>query len=208
MKPFPFLPFFLLAALGLLPGCTILRPPQPTVMNYYALEAETGQATTPAGGGGRLTLEVSPTRALPGFDVSRMVYVKRPSELDYFAQNQWVAPPARMITPQLVLALAHSGKFHAVVQGAAAAAQLRLDSELVRLQQDFLQRPSRVRLTLRVQLIDVGTQRVLASGEFGASEAAPADNPYGGVLAANRALTRVLAQVAAFCSSRADAAYP
>jgi cholesterol transport system auxiliary component len=57
-----------------------------------------------------------------------------------------------------------------------------------------------VRFTLRAQLIDVDARRVLASAEFDETEAAPSDDPYGGVLAANRALGRLLERLAAFCA--------
>ena len=81
-----------------------------------------------------------------------------------------------------------------------AAASLRLDTELVRLQQDFGAPPSRVRLTVRAQLLDAEGRRVLAAAEFDETELAPSDDPYGGVLAANRALARLLARLAEFCA--------
>jgi cholesterol transport system auxiliary component len=106
-----------------------------------------------------------------------------------------------MLAPLLVQALEQSGGFRAVVQAPSlAAADLRLDSELVRLQQDFGAKPSRVRITVRAQLIDVNTRRVLATAQFDETEAAPSDDPYGGVLAANRALGRVLERLATFCA--------
>jgi cholesterol transport system auxiliary component len=111
-----------------------------------------------------------------------------------------------MLAPLLAQALEQSGGFRAVVQSPSlATAQLRLDTELVRLQQDFSARPSRVQLTLRAQLIDTDTRRVLAAAEFDESEAAPTDDPYGGVIAANRALARLLERVAAFCADAAAA---
>jgi cholesterol transport system auxiliary component len=81
-----------------------------------------------------------------------------------------------------------------------AAANLRLDIELVRLQQDFRAKPSRVQFTLRAQLIEVDARRVLASAEFDETEAAPSDDAYGGVIAANRALGRLLERLAKFCA--------
>jgi cholesterol transport system auxiliary component len=56
-----------------------------------------------------------------------------------------------------------------------------------------------VELALRLQLTDVRTKRVLASRSFDESENAPSDDPYGGVIAANAALQRILEQVADFC---------
>ena len=79
-------------------------------------------------------------------------------------------------------------------------ADLRLDTELISLQHDFTTQPSRVELALRAQLYDVKAKRVLAVREFDAAESASGENAYGGVIAANRALARVLAQVTEFCA--------
>jgi cholesterol transport system auxiliary component len=153
-----------------------------------------------------LVLEVSAPRARPGFDTPQMAYTQRANALDYFAKHRWADTPARMLGPLFAQALEQSGGFRAVVQAPSlATASLRLDTELVRLQQDFGAKPSRVRLTLRAQLIDADSRRVLVSAEFDETEAAPSDDPYGGVIAANRALARLLERLAAFCAEAAAA---
>lgn len=187
------------AAVALLAACTALPPPQVDPTSTYVLEAK------PAAGAPQarrdLVLEVSAPRARPGFDTPQMAYTQRANALEYFAKNRWADTPARMLAPQIAQALDQAGAFRAVVQAPSlAAANLRLDTELVRLQQDFGAKPSRIQLTLRAQLIDVEARRVLASAEFDEVEAAPSDDPYGGVLAANRALGRLLGQLAAFCA--------
>jgi cholesterol transport system auxiliary component len=187
------------AAVALLGACTALQPPPADQASTYVLEAK------PAAGAPRprrdLVLEVSAPRARPGFDTPQMAYTQRAHALEYFARNRWADAPARMLAPLIAQALEQSGGFRAVVQAPSlAAAGLRLDTELVRLQQEFGAKPSRVRLTLRAQLIDVDARRVLASAEFDETEAAPSDDPYGGVLAANRALARLLERLAAFCA--------
>ena len=73
-----------------------------------------------------------------------------------------------------------------------------------RLQQDFSPPPSRIELTLRASLLDLRHDRMLATREFDLIERAPQDDPYGGVIAANRALARLLQQLAAFCAGAAD----
>jgi cholesterol transport system auxiliary component len=189
---------------ALLAACTALPPPQVEQASTYVLEA------MPAAGAPRpkrdLVLEVSAPRARPGFDTPQMAYTQRQNALEYFARNRWADTPARMLAPLLAQALEQSGGFRAVVQSPSlATAQLRLDTELVRLQQDFSARPSRVQLILRAQLIDTDTRRVLAAAEFDETEAAPSDDPYGGVIAANRALARLLERLAAFCAQAAAA---
>ena len=187
------------AAVALLAACAALQAPEADNASTYVLEA------APAAGAPRprrdLVLEVSVPRARPGFDTPQMAYTQRANSLEYFARSRWADTPARMLAPLIAQALDRSGAFRAVVQAPShAAAGLRLETELVRLQQDFGAKPSRVRLTLRAQLIDTDARRVLAAAEFDETEAAPSDDPYGGVIAANRALARLLERLTQFCA--------
>ena len=155
---------------------------------------------TPAKAPG-LTLTVDVPRAAAGYDTPQMVYLRRPHEIEYFASHQWVDTPARMLTPQIVQALQRSNVFRAVVMTpTTAAGELRLETELVRLQQDFSQSPSRVRLTLRALLINTASRQVLAAREFDLDQAAASDDPYGGALAANLLVQQMLSQLAAWAS--------
>jgi cholesterol transport system auxiliary component len=187
------------AAVALLTACAAVQGPEADNATAYVLEA------APAVGAPRprrdLALEVAVPRARPGFDTPQMAYTQRANALEYFARSRWADTPARMLAPLLAQSLDRSGAFRAVVQAPSlAATELRLETEIVRLQQDFSAKPSRVRLTLRAQLIDADARRVLASAEFDETEAAPSDDPYGGVIAANRALARLLERLAAFCA--------
>jgi cholesterol transport system auxiliary component len=62
--------------------------------------------------------------------------------------------------------------------------------------------PSRVRFTLRATLVDERTRRVIAVREFENSIAATTEDPYGGVVAANRAVQGALADLSLFLSER------
>jgi len=53
-----------------------------------------------------------------------------------------------------------------------------------------------------VQLVDLREGRVLAAAQFEETQNAPSEDAYGGVIAANRALQRMLARVADFCAER------
>lgn len=151
---------------------------------------------TPAGA---TTLIVNPTRAASGFDSPRIIYVREPHKLEYFANSEWIDPPARMLGPLLVSAIERRRTFGAVVLSAGAAAgELRLDTEIVRLQHEFLASPSRVHFTLRATLVDDKTRRVLAWREFDASVPAATETPYGGVVAANQAIQGVLTELSMF----------
>lgn len=187
------------AALGA-SACISLGPATPSARYELQASFEGG----PVAGAGPTLLVAEPTAA-PGFDSPRIVYVKRPHELQAFARNEWVDTPAHMLAPLLVRALERSGAFAAVTDvRSGATAELRLETEVVRLQQEFTSRPSRVRLTVRVQLSEVSSRRVLGAREIEAVQEAPSDDPYGGVVAANRAIREALDAVVSYCGERAE----
>lgn len=181
-------------------GCTGLRTTETESIHTYLLEAQFERAeqakTVP------LTLLVSPPRAAPGYDTARMAFVRKPMLLEYFAKNRWAETPAKMLGPLLVSALEQRTKFRAVVPaGGMVKGDLRLDTELILLQQEFTTLPSRIHLRLRAQLIEQASHRVVATRVFEIFEVAPSDDPYGGVAAANRALARLFAQLADFSAT-------
>jgi ABC-type uncharacterized transport system auxiliary subunit len=134
------------------------------------------------------TLIVNPPHAATGFDSQRIIYVRKAHQLEYFAHSEWVDTPARMIAPLIVAAVENSGMFRAVVlTPSAAAGDLRLDAEIMRMQHDFGSQPSRVQFTLRAYIVDNATRRVLAWREFDETVACRERGSYGGVVAANRA---------------------
>jgi cholesterol transport system auxiliary component len=144
-------------------------------------------------------LMVSPPLAEPGFETPRMVYVKRPYELEHYAVNQWADTPARMFASLMVQALGRTGSWRAVVPlPGSIRGDFRLDSYGFTMQQEFMQDPSQVRVTVRAQLVDVKESRVVGTHAFEAVENAPSGDAYGGVLAANRAIAALLDDLASW----------
>jgi len=192
----------LAAALALLAlaACSALSPTATPPPAFYSLDNAPLTAPTPASPAAP-TLIIHPPRAAAGFDSQRIIYVRESHKLEYFAHSEWIDPPARMLGPLLVAAIEQTGAFSAVVlTPGAAGGDLRLDTEIVRLQHEFQTSPSRVRFTLRAYLIDDKTRRVLAWRQFEAAADAASDDPYSGVLAANRAVQTVLQQLSVFCA--------
>ena len=143
------------------------------------------------------TMLISPMRAHPGFDTSRMAYLREPNRLEYFAHNQWVEAPARMLTPLVAQALEASSAYSAVVQASSSVATaLRLDTELIHLAQDFSAKPSRMRLQVRAQLVDIQTQTIRAGRLFEVQAASASEDARGGVAALNHVLPEMLTQLA------------
>lgn len=144
-------------------------------------------------------LLVSQPQAEPGFETQRMVYVKRPYELEYYAVNQWADTPVRMFAPLMIHALNQSDAWRAVIElPSSVRGDYRLDTHGFLLQQEFLQQPSRVRVAIRTQLVDLKESTILSRRAFEAVENAPSENPYGGVQAANRAVASLLNQLNAW----------
>ncbi len=183
-------------------GTLLPKPPQPPAR--YMLDGGSAALMPRAPAAGAPALVVAVPRAAPGYDSRRMVYLRRPQELEAFAFHEWVDTPAQMLAPLLVRALQGSAAFRVVLLApSAAVGGWRLETELIRLQQDFSSRPSQVRLSLRAVLLDSGTRQAIAWRDFDLSVPAAGDDPVAGVLAAHQATEGVLAAVAAFCAEQA-----
>jgi cholesterol transport system auxiliary component len=179
-------------------GCLSLRGDSEAVHTYHLSLDGWHSETRPADAISPVLL-VSPPQAEPGFETPRMVYVKRPYELEYYAANQWADSPVRMFTPLLVQVLNRSEVWRDIVLlPSSVPGDYRLDSYGFALQQEFLQQPSRVRVTTRVQLVDLTHSTIVGMQTFEALEHAPSENAYGGVLAANRAVAALLDQIASW----------
>jgi cholesterol transport system auxiliary component len=189
-------------ALAALVASACVSLPKPEPVELFTIDLRLQGA--PLAGTGPVLLVAVP-RAGPGLGGPRMAYQREPNQLQYFARSQWVEPPSRLLAPLLARALERTGRFQAVTELALGASPgLRLESEVVRLQQEFTERPSRVRFTLRLELVDVLAHRIVGTREFEAVEAAPSEDAAGGAAAANAAVTRVLAEAAAWCAELSD----
>ena len=205
------LAFFILM-LALQVSCTALLSKEPLQTTYYTLErAQSKPQSAPL-----ITkktrlpiLIVNTPKAAPGFDTQRMIYTRAPHQLEYFARNEWVDTPAHMLRPLMISAIEKTGAFNAVLdKQSVVASDLRLESEIIKLVQNFNNKPinnkpinnkpSYVQFTLRVTMIDNVTNKVIALQEFDERVDASSDNPMGGVAAANLAVNQVLNNLSLF----------
>jgi cholesterol transport system auxiliary component len=179
-------------------GCLSPRGDSAEV-HTYQLSLDTWSSETRSGESEGPVLLVSQPQAEPGFETQRMVYVKRPYELEYYAVNQWAETPVRMFAPLMIHALTRSEVWRAVIPlPSSISGDYRLDTYGFLLQQEFLQQPSRVRVTARLQLVDLKESTILGTRTFEVVENATSENPYGGVQAANRAIAVLLDQMASW----------
>lgn len=189
---------FLIAGIAwYLAGCEIIpkRPSEPS--HTFVLQAKSPAEPLPRGSGKAGILLVNLPRALPGFDTPQIAYVTRDHEVSYFAFNQWANTPAHMLLPLLVTYLSKTDVWDAVVEmPSPVRGDYQLSSENLLLQQEFFEKPSLVRLSLRMQLIRLRDDQVITTREFTVVEPAPTDDPYGGVQAANTAVDKLLKHIA------------
>lgn len=147
-------------------------------------------------------LLVTIPEAQPGFETARMVYLRHPHEIDYYVTHQWVESPARMMTPMLVQSLERTGAWKSVVQSPTIVhGDYRLESEQLALEQRFFEQPNRVRVALRAQLIDLKQQRILGIKSLEVFEVGPSEDAQGGVAAANKAVGRMLDDLAMWATA-------
>ncbi len=181
---------FLLAGCGLKP--IHITPTQTYILNptIPTIKAKPSQ----------LTLLVETPKANPAFDTTQMAYVNKPYQLAYFSYNQWADTPAQMLHPLLVEALQNTNHFHAVIGNANSTKyDMVLSTRMLELQQVFLQQPSQIQLSVRIQLVDNNSHRVIAIKQLTITEPATENNPYSGVMAANKATEKLLQQISEFC---------
>lgn len=188
-----------------LSGCTLLKPGATEPPAFYALNAvPTAPLRAPDNTTRTLpTLIITPTHAAAGFNSQRIIFLRNENQLEYFAHSEWVETPARMLGPLLASCLEDTGVFGAVVvTPAGASGDLRLETEIIRLQHNFQTSPSRVQFTLRAFLLDDKTRRVLAWREFRGEAASASETPQGGVAAANQVVQTVLVELAQFVAKQ------
>ena len=188
-------------------ACTFSGRTKGEIVHTYFLNPE-GMEASGRGGAGKgstAVLLVNLPQAQAGFDTERIAYLRRPHEVSYYTTSEWVEAPAQMLAPLLVRAFERMGTWQTVIQmPSGVRGDYRVDSDHLTLAQEFFQRPSRVRLTLRVQLIDLQGLRPIGTKAFEILEEAPSEDAYGGVTAANRAVARLLDEVTAWLRGCAE----
>ena len=92
------------------------------------------------------TLFLASPSAASGYNTNDMIYITVPYKLKSFANNHWVAPPADLLSTLLANALRRQHYFHAIVTPPfSGLATYQLNTQLLVLQQEFLQPESRNR---------------------------------------------------------------
>ena len=191
-----------LLAIPFLMSCNALLTKEPLQTNYYSLELM--QSNTPLSANNNQktilpTLTVNTPKAAAGFDSHRMLYTRNAHQIEHFARNEWVDTPANMLQSLLMASLENTGDFKAVMPKTSAInSEIKLESQVVTLIQNFDAKPSKVDFGIRVSLINSEINQVIASQLFMEQVIAKSDTPAGGVSAANEAVNIALQKVGLF----------
>jgi len=188
---------WMLGVLLALAGCALPQDSSPPQQAYLL---EVGAFTPPpARRSSRKILLVTVSKEAPGFDSNRIAYTREPPKLDYYRDSVWSDTPAKMLLPILVRAFESSGAFKAVVSPPSPAlADVRVAVDVIRLQQEFMTRPSQGRLITRLKVVEMKSGHVLETRLFEAVAPAPSENAAGAARAANAVVQQVLNEMVPF----------
>lgn len=185
---------FWMLSIGILTACSPVKVP---VTSQFQLKSYSQKSLrkTPAD---HSILITAPDSAA-GYETSQMLYVKESFSLRPFANNSWVASPSSMLYPLMTESLQASGWFKVVATVMyAEPVEYRLDTQLLKLQQNFQHKPSILELSVKVVLTDMKKEKITASKIINVTIPCTEDTPYGGVIAANTATKALTAEITDF----------
>lgn len=180
----------------LLSGC--LGPVQTEPSATYVLN--TIPCHVPTKPARHITLLVLQPETRPVINTTQMAYTIKPFQVAYFGRNQWAETPSQMLEPLMVQSLQNTHYFHAVVTPPYTGRyDYMLSTQILQLQQDYVCCPNVVKFTLRAQLTRTVTNQVIATKQFTVVMPIRRRTPYSGVIAANEATAKILAELTEFC---------
>jgi cholesterol transport system auxiliary component len=185
-------------------SCTIFPNQETPPVHTYVLTLASSLTHWPSCSSRHGTLLVNLPREEAGFDTPRIAYLMRPFEVEYYAYNRWAESPGRLLFPLLVQGMARTDCWnHVASSNPGAASAYRLDTEILQWQQEFFTNPSRVRLSIRAQLVKVDKRQVIAVENFEIVKKTPSSDAYGAVMATNQGVEELLMEMAGWIKTEA-----
>jgi cholesterol transport system auxiliary component len=137
-------------------------------------------------------LLVHPTSVAAFYDTQRLVYSRAEGQRAYYQFAAWTERPGRAFSELLIRRLGASATTSGV------KGDLVLHTQLHELYHDASGKPGAVRIELSAQLVDTAGRLVGERQRFSRSVPAASENAAGAVEAANRAVSEVLDDIAAW----------
>ena len=178
-------------------GCG-LSPVQQDPVAQYTL-SQPKQTSSVIRSRSQKTILVSMPVADPAYASSAMTYMRTPFRVQAFARNRWVAPPSALLAPIMANAMRGLQYFKAVIEPPfSGRSDYNLQTQLHVFQQNFQQPVSRFIVSIQASLVNNSTNQVVASKRFYQAVPAAGNDPFSGVLAANKAVIAISHQMAQF----------
>jgi cholesterol transport system auxiliary component len=186
----------LVALLCLLAAGCISGSNVPSPQYYLLTDSGRPPEARHASAGGRVLL-VHPTSVNAFYDTQRLVYSRAPGERAYYQFAAWTERPGRAFAELL------SRRLDAPLTTAGVRGDLILRTRLDELYHDASSAPGRVTIEVSAELVDAAGRRLGDGRRFTRSVPTRAANAAAAVEAANRAVTEVLDDIAAWCDRAA-----
>ncbi len=184
-------------SLLVLSSCSVLSPVEVEPIKKYTLNEIPHLIPSKKNHGG--TLLVLEPDSSPLYRTRQMAYTTQPHQLSFFSYHEWGETPAQMLHPLIAKTLQGTHHFHTVVtQPYGAHFDYVLRTHILKLEQNFINAPGELELTLRAELSRRDSHQIIAVQEFSQKEPILQKSPYGGVIAANRATKTILEALAKF----------
>lgn len=183
---------------AILTGCTLLGPIK--TKQLYTYELSEIPDIQPVAKHRNLYLMVAQPQISSAYNTNQIAYTTKPYLVAYYSRNHWTETPAEMIHPLIVQTLQATNYFRAVVSPPYTGNyDYLLTTQINKLQIDMLNKPASVRFSIRLQLVKLATNHIVATKTLNIDEPMANNTPYEGVLAANEAAKQALEQIADFC---------
>lgn len=182
-------------------SCSILSPVKNDPPSAYMINRVPGAVTQSSSPHGRTVLVLLPD-VQPIYNTTKMAYTTKPFSVAYFSKNQWAETPQQMLLPLIVQTLTNTHHYKAVLTPPYGGRyDYVLNTQINQLQQNYTHQPAVLQFSLRAQIVNSTTNTVVATKQFIVYEPIGKGTPYNGVLAANKAVSVALSQLADFCQA-------
>lgn len=178
------------------PGCALLTPVN-TETNRYMLDQM--PARVPVAIQHPLDLLVMAPETGAVYNTSKMAYSLQAHEIAWYSKNQWGATPSQMLHPLIIATLQNTHFFRTVITPPGSNQNTWiLRTHILTLLQDFTNTPARLRMSVRVTLVNALNNHAIATATFSHAIPMQQPTPRAGVAAANQATVLILRDISKF----------